>query len=252
MWRLIHDFLKWAPGALFGASLAAAAIWDGAKQWIGGQVAMGWTQIGDPWVGIIVLFSVIAYIAAVVWTGKKATQDFEAVEEWSVSIDLGHMASSHENRKRSRYIRDMCRFVNHSHAQARVIDITISIPYIDKRKQPVLLSATRRLPIEDTRIGPIVPARYDPFLSFPIRIEANGLVEGRIEFAIPQEGVDSDDLNLLGARATIVESRSHQTRTVAEGEVYDALKRKGYRGSLGAPHPVWGPRLRMDARLRAE
>jgi hypothetical protein len=243
MWRLIYDFLKWAPTAICGSALAIAAIWESAKNWIGAQVAWGWAQMSDPWIAATVLFSVAGYVGAIIWTGRKAARDFDGVSEWTVSVDLGCMASSHEGGAMTRYIRDMCRFVNHSISQARVIDITMTFPYLDKANRPVILSATRRLPIDDVRIGPVLPSRYDPFLTFPIRIEPNETVEGRIEFEVP-EGVRSDDLDLRRAQATVKEVRAQKSRRIREGEFYDALKQKVRRGHFGAPHPVWGPRFR--------
>jgi hypothetical protein len=250
MWRLIHDFLKWAPAALCGSALAIAAIWEGAKNWIGSLVALGWTQMSDPWVAAFVLFFVLTYVVAIMWTGKRAARNFEVVSEWSVSIDLGCMASSHEDGKMTRYIRDMCRFVNLSTSQSRLIDLTVTIPHLDRSKPPANLYTTRRLPIDDVRIGPVLAARFDPFLSFPIRIEPNEAVEGRIEFEVPA-GVESDDLDLFRAWATVREARAHKSKRIYDGNVYDALKQKMYRGAIGAPSPVWGPRLqRIWRRLR--
>jgi hypothetical protein len=158
------------------------------------------------------------------------------------------MASSYEDDKFTRYVRDMCRFVNLSTTQARVIDVAITIPYFDRDKQPVTLSATRRLPIPDARIGPVLPDRFDPLLTFPIRIEPNGVVEGRIEFEVPQ-GVEGSDLDVFAATATVKEARSHLSRRIgADQEVYDAREARSYAGRIGEPRPVLGTRLRRWAR----
>lgn len=202
----------------------------------------------DVWATIVGLLIVVASGAAWWcwrwWKRGHQIPDFDDVGAWSISVDLGHMASSHEGTKMTRYIRDMCRFVNLSTTQARIVEVTVTIPYLDRKKTPVTLSATRRLPIDDVRIGPVLPARFDPFLSFPIRIEPNAVVEGRIEFEIQEGGVDSDDLDLFCAHATIKESRSHKSQKLRDGEVYDASKQRAYRGRIGEPHAVWRPKLR--------
>lgn len=238
-----------------GAFVAGSIVWlttvrpETADRWLDRVEA----DMSQPPYLIAVIILAFAYLLVLLHAYRRSQFSYDDAQAWSLSVDIGCMASAHDGGKMTRYIRDMCRFVNLSTTQARVADIAMTIPYLDKSKRPVTLSATRRLPIDDVRIGPVLPDRYDPFLSFPIRIEPNAVVEGRIEFEVQEGGVDSDDLDLLLGRAKITETRSHQWREVREGEVYDALKRRSYRGRIGAPHPVWGPGLkRLWRRLRGQ
>lgn len=80
-------------------------------------------------------------------------------------------------------------------------------------------------------------------LALPLKIEPNSTQEGRIEFEV-SPGISAEHLDLLGVTATIKEARSHRSKKVRESEVYDARKHKVYRGEIGAPYPVWGPRFR--------
>src|SRR5258708_14154130 len=59
----------------------------------------------DTWataVGLLIVF--LAAMAWLLWR-KRRTPDFNNVNAWSVSVDLGCMASSHEGAKMTRYIR---------------------------------------------------------------------------------------------------------------------------------------------------
>ncbi len=73
MRRFVHDFLKWFPAAIGGGAIATAAVWTGAKDWIAFQVAWAWAQMSSPWVAFFALFSIAAYVAAIIWTGQEGS-----------------------------------------------------------------------------------------------------------------------------------------------------------------------------------
>jgi hypothetical protein len=70
MRRFVHDFLKWFPVAIGGGALATAGVWTEAKDWIAAKVVWGWSQMSNPWIALLLLVSVAAYVAAIIWTGS--------------------------------------------------------------------------------------------------------------------------------------------------------------------------------------
>jgi hypothetical protein len=71
MQRFIHDFLKWFPPAVCGGSVAVSAVWTPARDWIATQAVWAWSAINNPWIAFLVVFGLIAYVAAIVWSGNK-------------------------------------------------------------------------------------------------------------------------------------------------------------------------------------
>lgn len=74
-WRIIHDFLKWFPVAFGGGSVAIAAVWSSAKDWIAGEASWAWAKMSDPWIAFVVVLALAAYAAAIIWSGRKAGED---------------------------------------------------------------------------------------------------------------------------------------------------------------------------------
>ena len=75
MRRFVHDFLKWFPTALVGGALAVAALWTKAKDWIAEISAWGWAHMSDPFIALILVVALAAYIAAIIWTGQEQSAD---------------------------------------------------------------------------------------------------------------------------------------------------------------------------------
>ena len=71
MRRFVHDFLKWFPVAIGGGAIAIAGVWSDARDWIGAEAIRVWSQMSDPWIAVLVVVSVAAYVAAIIWTGQE-------------------------------------------------------------------------------------------------------------------------------------------------------------------------------------
>ena len=90
MRRFVHDFLKWFPAAIAGGAVAIAAVWSEAKDWIAQQVALGCSQMTDPWIAFFVLVSIAAYLAAIIWTGQERKPKGQS-GVWLMGEGLDHM-----------------------------------------------------------------------------------------------------------------------------------------------------------------
>ena len=71
MRRFVHDFLKWLPGVIGGGSLAIAAVWEPARDWIAKISVWGWMHMSDPFIVLFLAVALAAYIAAIIWTGQE-------------------------------------------------------------------------------------------------------------------------------------------------------------------------------------
>jgi hypothetical protein len=80
-WRILHDFIKWAPVALGGvfvafvmATLAAAQIWEGAKIWARDAFLWGLAMAAWPWIWVATGALVLLWLAAFVWSTHKLAE----------------------------------------------------------------------------------------------------------------------------------------------------------------------------------
>jgi len=71
MRKVLHQFLKWFPTAVCASTVAIAAVWEEARDWIGTQAVWAWGLMADPWIAAAVLGVVAAYIVAIIVTGQE-------------------------------------------------------------------------------------------------------------------------------------------------------------------------------------
>jgi hypothetical protein len=224
---------------------AKRAFWAGGLTTSGAAVAGGFKlafpDMIVPFEWAMALVAVgLASMAVCALFGLRALfgldDRFDDVRAWSVSVHPGMPAVAARNGNLDRFLLQMCQFANLSKDQARIIELTVLIPFYDVSKEPVKLVKTRtdQLPYED--VWADSNPRYQANLLFPITIAPNTMVEGRVEFEVPA-GIKVSEIDWSSPVIKIVESRGAQSITVLPNHVYDAGKGKQYRGLLGAPFP---------------
>jgi hypothetical protein len=192
---------------------------------------------------------------------ERSGAAFDAVEQWSVSIYLGPGGMGVDRGTpggfESFFILQGCRFANLSATQDRVLDIELKIPnkYGPPEFWTLSTTNTHRQPYREKlrNIGVEPATRFDRFLDLPIRIPPGAVVEGQIEFRVPDHPKIRahgfwEMLDPFGTVATVIDQRSGQRRSLPSGFCYDALKGKAYRGRIGEPGRGWRARFR---RLKA-
>ena len=194
----------------------------------------------------------LVFWTAWAWLWPERIKLYNDAGEWSVSVDLGPGFQASETveggRRVARAFLQGCRFANLSETQARFIDVELKIPTTLSQMPIWTLSTsnTHQQPHREAlKALDILPnGRFDRFLDQPIEIPPSGVVEGQIEFEVPNNALLQqygffNNLEIFKTEIVITERRSGLSKTFPIGSCYDAKKRMSYRGRVGKPEPVW-------------
>lgn len=205
----------------------------------------------------------VLWLVALFMTRERDGPDFDDVDEWSVSADLGNVMCVQRGPKDLYVFKQGCRFANLSSSQAREIDVEMRVPTTHSGLPIWTLSTTNtfRFPYHEALgakgIENAADHRFMRWLKVPIRIEPNGVVEGQIEFEIHHskalEGLQIyEHVDFSAGEITLIDRRTGMRRTFRSDRCYDALKQRAYRGRVGQPETwrQWRARMKSKARRR--
>lgn len=96
MFKLLHDFLRWFPLAVFGGAIALATAFKPIADWLAAKFPIWAQSRNDPLIAALVLAALAIYVGLLLWTGRQASKDRPRFKGQIINVIHGGQGLGHD------------------------------------------------------------------------------------------------------------------------------------------------------------